>query len=156
MPRHRLIVVVWLTGAVLLLGAWGHSLFKKSYFAYRSPGLERHFQMGFAAGSLTVNIHAERPLYHPGFLFYSERWQTEPDPFSPDPPLDIPPPYYFGRIRTADGYLEIPLWFVFLGFSIALLPLYLRFTEERHPTNPVITLPDEDKDGIESLNFKLY
>jgi len=28
----------------------------KFYFVYRNPGLERHFQLGLAAGSLTVNI----------------------------------------------------------------------------------------------------
>ena len=49
-------LLVWLTGASLLLGLWGHSLLMKSCFVYRSPGLERHFQLGLAAGSLTVNI----------------------------------------------------------------------------------------------------
>jgi hypothetical protein len=51
-------LLVWLTGASLLLGLWGHSLLMKSCFVYRSPGLERHFQLGLAAGSLTFNIHA--------------------------------------------------------------------------------------------------
>jgi len=56
LPRPRVILLVWLTDALLLLGAWGHSLLMKFYFVYRNPGLERHFQLGLAAGSLTVNI----------------------------------------------------------------------------------------------------
>jgi hypothetical protein len=156
LPRHLVILLVWLTGALLLLGAWGHSLLMKSYFVYRSPGLERHFQIGLAAGSLTVNIHAERPLFHPGFLLHTDRWQDEPDPFSSVPPQHTPPTCHFGRLRTSDGYLETPLWLVLLGFTIALLPLYLRDTEDRRPSNPEILIPDDDPDAVETLNFKLY
>jgi hypothetical protein len=83
-------LLVWLTGASLLLGLWGHSLLMKSCFVYRSPGLERHFQLGLAAGSLTFNIHAERPLFHPGFLLHSDRWQDDPDPFSSSPRSLLP------------------------------------------------------------------
>jgi hypothetical protein len=62
----------------------------RSRFVYRSPGLERYFQLGLAAGRLTVNIHAEQPLFHPGFLLHSDRWQDDPDPFSSSPGASSP------------------------------------------------------------------
>ncbi|MFP6867690.1 MAG: hypothetical protein VCA35_17240 [Roseibacillus sp.] len=123
MPRHRVILVVWLTIVVLLLGAWGHSLFHKSNLVYRSPALERHFQIGLAAGSLIIKSHIERPLFNSGFSSFSERCQTEPDPFSAALPETMPPPFYAGRFRTGDGYLELPLYL--------LARRNLRFTESK-------------------------
>ena len=158
MPRHRVILVVWLTIAVLLLGAWGHSLFHKSHLVYRSPALERHFQIGLAAGSLIIKAHIERPLFNSGFSSFSERWQTEPDPFSAALPETMPPPFYAGRFRTGDGYLELPLWALLLALTICLLPLHLRFTEQRRESPTMLLLEKDPAEAkrVEDLNFKIY
>ena len=159
-PCHRVILVVWLTGAALLLGAWIHSLFRESYVACRSVKLERHFQLGIAAGSVTVHAHLEPRLRAPGVHFLSEPWESEPDPFAfaPPPPRRIPPPAYLGRFRAWDGYLEVPCWFLMLFLTGLCLPPRLYALEAPRWRAHLLALDQQllHGDRRNRLPFKMY
>ena len=157
-PRHRVILVVWLTGAVLLLGAWAHSLFRQSYVACRSTELQRHYQVGIAAGSLSFHAHHESYLHTAGLIFLSEPWQTEPDPFSATPPKPIPPPSYVGRFRAHDGHLEVPFWFLILFFTGLCVPFRLHALESPRWRAHLLAVDQKllEGDRKNRLPFKLY
>ena len=140
MPRHRFILTIWVTGTVLLLGVWGHSLQRHSSIAWASPAGSQGLCVDIYLGTLGIQSGPLEPA-PPGFRFTSIDYDPQPVPGYPNALQHYD--YFVGPFGEFDWFsdgssrsLALPLWFLLFLFSALCLPSYLP-ARRKAPRSPL-------------------
>lgn len=140
MTRTRLLVLLWVLGLLTLLGAWAHSLFRKSILRLDHPRAGLRLSVGVVAGSIEV-VHASII----GDVDFTLRYL--PFDLGESPLPEYNPDYRMGRfhhdyfevVTPTDTLfrrtIEIPIWSAMILWTLAALPLYwwARRSQRRPP-----------------------
>lgn len=135
MPRSRLIALIWAIGICILLGAWAHSIVRKSFIRYDKPRDRIRYTIGLQSGSVE---YTRVPIWGNG----KNKLQAFSLKYAPGPPAP-PVDYKFGRFykkitpvkfRDIDdqiGIYEFPIWVLALLWSLLWFPFYRRARRKR-------------------------
>ena len=142
MPRQRLIMIVWMIGVVLCLGAWLHSQFRGSSIGYCRPN-GSGVRLSLYLGTIEVHRGDLAPGTPPGVFSNSEAFYPSA-PATGDKNALGKIDYFVGPLGEFDWsshpsstYLALPLWALLLLYNSLFLLLYLlarrnlRFTESK-------------------------
>jgi len=131
MLRHRFVLSIWVTGTVLLLGAWGHSIDRDSSIAWTSRSGRDLLRTDLYPGTLGVQIGESPWPSPPGIRFQSIGYGPQPVPGDKNALQHVD--YFVGPFGEFDLFssgrswrLVLPVWFLLLLFTALCLPFYLR------------------------------
>ncbi len=131
MPRHRAILVIWLIGTFLALGAWGHSLLRNSSIAWASRSGNQLLRVGTYLGTFAIDLGYSSWRVSPGLRFESVDYKPKTVPGHRNVIEHVD--YFVGPFGEFDCYstdgswsIALPLWFLLLLFTAVCLPFYLR------------------------------
>ncbi len=143
MPFTRLVVLIWAIVTMSLLGAWAHSLFRKTIVVYDIRSKQREGSIGIVAGSVELRWASIRGglqvRNHLRFHMLELKKESVPGPL---------PEYKLGRFhherievgappnRLFRVTIEFPIWVLLLLATALSLLTYRRALKKSRPPGP--------------------
>ena len=136
MRRTRLVLTIWTVLALLVAGAWLHSLYRYSGIGYANSALGRQVGVRVLAGSLEILWGNTAAYGSRGFSAHSLRWK-DPGPGRSARPRTFGRFWWHtnsypigGGTTISRTNIEVPFWFLLLLLTLFAFLLH-RFLSRR-------------------------